>query len=238
MFVESNQRLLQASQQSATALRNEQKAFDKLWQRYQSWLNRTEADLEQARGIPLFAGTLGVPKLQKLSVVAGRVQLTGIEGNNPVQRSSSQPRAVASKNQTQSAPTQISDRSKTPTTVRQSPQSILAQPDELKEAEQLYRQAIQLHNQGRHREAIPLAKRSLAIREKALSANDTNVIQSLNLLANLYESQGNYAEAYSLYRRSSNIIEKTLEGIPPDVATRLNNLAESRIRDSVPGKTI
>ena len=57
------------------------------------------------------------------------------------------------------------------------------------------------------------------------------------MLANLYESQGNYAEAYSLYRRSSNIIEKTLEGIPPDVATRLNNLAESRIRDSVPGRS-
>jgi len=109
MFAESNQRLLQASQQSATALRNEQKAFDKLWQRYQSWLNRTEADLEQARGIPLFAGTLGVPKLQKLSVANERLQ--GVGNKNLVQqRTTGQSNEASRRNPIQPAPTQLAQR--------------------------------------------------------------------------------------------------------------------------------
>jgi S1-C subfamily serine protease len=115
MFAESNQHLLRASQQSANALKSEQKAFDRLWQRYKSWLNQTEADLEQARGIPLFAGTAGVPKLQKLSVANERLQ--GFGGNNLVQqRTTGQSNEASRRNSIQPSLTQLVQRGIVPDT--------------------------------------------------------------------------------------------------------------------------
>lgn len=46
--------------------------------------------------------------------------------------------------------------------------SLIAQSDELAEAERLKQQVIELENQSKFKEAIPLAERALAIREKAL----------------------------------------------------------------------
>ena len=52
----------------------------------------------------------------------------------------------------------------------------------LEEAARLNQQVIQLHRQGRYQEAIPFAKRSLAIRKKALGSTHSEVAQSLNPL--------------------------------------------------------
>ena len=51
------------------------------------------------------------------------------------------------------------------------------------EATALSTQADKLYQQGRYSEAVPLAQRSLAIREKALGPDHPSVAQSLNKLA-------------------------------------------------------
>ncbi len=95
----------------------------------------------------------------------------------------------------------------------------------LQEAEELNQQVIQLNKQGKYREAIPIAQRALAIREKALGTEHPDVASSLNNLAELYRAQGNYPTAEPLYKRSLAIREKVLGVEHPDVATSLNNLA-------------
>ncbi|MGB6301921.1 MAG: tetratricopeptide repeat protein, partial [Rivularia sp. (in: cyanobacteria)] len=78
----------------------------------------------------------------------------------------------------------------------------LAQSAELQEAERLNQQVEQLYRQRKYREAIPLAERALAIREKVLGEEHPDVAQSLNNLALLYYSQGNYSKAEPLYLHS------------------------------------
>ena len=101
----------------------------------------------------------------------------------------------------------------------------LAQSAELQEAERLNQQVVQLYRQGKYNEAIPLAEKALAIREKVLGQEHPDVALSLNNLAMLYESQGNYTKAEPLLVRSLAIKEKVLGQKHPDVATSLNNLA-------------
>ncbi len=65
------------------------------------------------------------------------------------------------------------------------------QSAELEEALRLNQQVIQLYNQGQYAAAIPLAERSLAIREKVLGKEHPDVALSLNNLASLYQEMGN-----------------------------------------------
>lgn len=99
------------------------------------------------------------------------------------------------------------------------------QSAELAEAERLNQQVEQLYKQGQYSAAIPLAERSLAIREKVLGLEHPDVAQSLNNLALLYKAQGNYSEAEPLFQRSLAIQEKVLGPEHPDVAQSYNNLA-------------
>jgi tetratricopeptide (TPR) repeat protein len=71
---------------------------------------------------------------------------------------------------------------------------------DLEEAKRLNQEAIKLYQQGKYNEAIPLARRSLSILEKALGPDHPNVATSLNNLAGLYYSQGNYSAAEPLYK--------------------------------------
>jgi len=101
----------------------------------------------------------------------------------------------------------------------------LAFGQSLEEAKRLNSQVIQLYQQGRYQEAIPLAKRALAIREKALGPEHPRVAASLNNLAALYKALGDYARAEPLYKRALAIREKVLGPEHPRVAESLNNLA-------------
>jgi tetratricopeptide (TPR) repeat protein len=83
----------------------------------------------------------------------------------------------------------------------------------------------QLYNKGRYSEAIPIAQRALAIREKALGPNHPLLSTTLNNLALLYDALGRYADAEPLYKRSLAISEKTLGSDHPNVAASLRNLA-------------
>ncbi len=93
------------------------------------------------------------------------------------------------------------------------------------EADRLDAEVGRPYQAGRYAEAIPLAQRSLAIREKALGPEHPDVATGLNNLAALYEAQGEYGKAEPLYKRSLAIVEKTLGPEHPHLATVLNNLA-------------
>jgi len=100
---------------------------------------------------------------------------------------------------------------------------------QLEEAKKLDREATELYQQGKYDEAIPLVKRILEIREKALGPNHPDVAASFNNLAELYRRQGNYAEAEPLYQRSLAIIEKVFGPEHPLAAGILYNLAELQL---------
>jgi CHAT domain-containing protein len=99
------------------------------------------------------------------------------------------------------------------------------QSPELEEANRLHQQVVQLYQQGKYNEAIPIAERVLEIRERLLGENHPDIPTSLNNLALLYYSQGRYNEAELLTQRSLAIREKALGENHPLVATNLNNLA-------------
>ena len=101
-----------------------------------------------------------------------------------------------------------------------------AQEGSVQEAEQLSAQVVQLYQQGRYEEAIPLAQRALAIRERTLGPTHPVTADSLNNLAALYDTTGAYAKAEPLYQRALAIREKALGPDHPDTAESLNNLAE------------
>ena len=73
----------------------------------------------------------------------------------------------------------------------------------------------------------PLYQRVLAIREKALGPEHSDVATSLNNLIwrHFSYNQGQYAKATPLYQRVLAIWEKALDLEHPNVATSLNNLA-------------
>jgi CHAT domain-containing protein len=98
--------------------------------------------------------------------------------------------------------------------------------EKLVEAKRLNQQVLNLTQQGKYDEAIPLAQSSLAIREKVLGTDHLDVANSLNNLASLYDSQGKYAQAEPLYQRSLAITEKALGTNYLFVAISLSNLAE------------
>jgi CHAT domain-containing protein len=96
---------------------------------------------------------------------------------------------------------------------------------ELAEVKQLNQRVIELYNQGKYEEAIPLAKQVLAISEKLQGKDHLDIVISLNNLAELYSNQGKYAETEPFFQRSLAIRERVLGENHPDVATSLNNLA-------------
>lgn len=90
------------------------------------------------------------------------------------------------------------------------PQSEGAKSGELQEASRLSTQVVELYNKDRYDEAMPLAKRALEIRERALGASDQLTGDALQNLASLYAAKKNYGEALSLYKRALAIFEKAL----------------------------
>lgn len=100
------------------------------------------------------------------------------------------------------------------------------------EADALAVQYTALYNQGRLSEAIPMAERLLAIREKSLGPDDPDLATLLNNLAALYTEQGRYSAAEPLYRRSLAIKERAFGPDDNSNITTLDNLAELyRVQD-------
>jgi len=100
-----------------------------------------------------------------------------------------------------------------------------AQDADIKRAEQLRQQLIQLYKQKKFSDAVPIAREVLAIQEKILGKNHPRTVVTLNNLALLYKAMGDYSRAEPLYQRALAICEKTLGPNHHDTATTLNNLA-------------
>ena len=94
------------------------------------------------------------------------------------------------------------------------------------EAEQLNQQAVQLYQQGKYQEALPLLQRTLEINEKVLGSEHERTAINLNNLGWLYEALGQYDNALPLYQRALTILEKTLGPEHENTAGSLNNLGE------------
>jgi CHAT domain-containing protein/Tfp pilus assembly protein PilF len=95
----------------------------------------------------------------------------------------------------------------------------------LDEASRLNLLVEKFYTEGKFGEAVPVAERALALREKALGPMHADVAESLNNLASLYQAQGAYGKAEPLYVRALDIHEKALGSMHADVAVSLNNLA-------------
>ncbi|MDV2503344.1 MAG: tetratricopeptide repeat protein, partial [bacterium] len=89
----------------------------------------------------------------------------------------------------------------------------------------LYDQSMELYQQGKYREAIPVVKESLKVAEQTFGSNNLYVATSLNNLGELYRAQGRYAEAEPFHKRALAIREKALGPDHPTVTVSLNNLA-------------
>lgn len=95
----------------------------------------------------------------------------------------------------------------------------------LAEAQTLDRRVGELYGAGKFDEAIHLAQRALAIREKALGPEHPDTATSLSSLGGLYLTTGRYAEAEPLFLRALAISEKIFGPQHPNTAVSLNNLA-------------
>src|SRR5262245_41160058 len=81
------------------------------------------------------------------------------------------------------------------------PSTAGAQKGDLAKAHRLDEQAWQYFETRRYQQAITLAQRALAIREKALGPEHPDTAVSLNILGELYRVTGAYAKAEPLYQR-------------------------------------
>ena len=92
------------------------------------------------------------------------------------------------------------------------------------EAYRLTKQALQLNQQGKYSEAIPLAEKALGIRQQVLGEEHPFVATSLKNLALLYESQGRYQEAEPVFQQALQLRKSLLGKQHLNLATRLNTL--------------
>lgn len=83
---------------------------------------------------------------------------------------------------------------------------------------------VELYEQGKYAEAVPVAQEALHQAEVILGAEHPDVATLVSNLAVLYQKQGRYSEAESLYQRALSIQEKTQGPEHPDVAGTLNGL--------------
>ena len=95
----------------------------------------------------------------------------------------------------------------------------------LAEAKAFNSQVVKLLNQGKFREALPIANRALRIRKGVLGERHPDYATSLNNLAGLYDSMGDYARAEPLLVEALKIRKEVLGERHPDCATCLGNLA-------------
>lgn len=97
---------------------------------------------------------------------------------------------------------------------------VMAQ-SEAAEADRLNAQVLKLYSEGKYEEALPVAKRVLELREKALGGEDLKVAYALANLGNIHARSGNDKEADPLFARALAVAEKRGQG-ETDFAADLN----------------
>jgi CHAT domain-containing protein/tetratricopeptide (TPR) repeat protein len=93
-----------------------------------------------------------------------------------------------------------------------------------------------LHGQGRFAEAVPVAKRAVALARKQYGEEHEEFAVSIAWLASVYRAQRRFSEAEQLYKRSLAIAEKALGPLHPEIGTALRNLAHVYVEQGRPGE--
>ena len=83
----------------------------------------------------------------------------------------------------------------------------------------------QLFREGRHADALELARQTLERAERGLDGDNPATLSSVNNLALLLKVQGRYGEAEPLYKRILDVFERVLGHDHPNTLTSVNNLA-------------
>ncbi len=96
--------------------------------------------------------------------------------------------------------------------------------------------AVLYGKRGKYRDAEPLCKRALEIREKVLGSDHPDVAKQLNNLALLCQNQGKYEEVERYYQRALDIYESKLGQDDPNVAKTKNNLASAYLKQGKYGE--
>jgi TonB family protein len=109
-------------------------------------------------------------------------------------------------------------------TISTEPQSDDRKSAELREANRLSAQAVELYNKNQFDEAMPLAQRALEIRERAVGRDSALVGEALQNLGSLYAAKKKYGDALSLYKRALAILEKSDGPDNAKLANTLDNL--------------
>jgi len=101
----------------------------------------------------------------------------------------------------------------------------IAQSPEAIEANQLNAQIVKLYKEGKYDEALPLAKRVVELRAKALGEDNHLTVSALKNLAVIYRSKNKYGEVLAIYERLLSIAEKNKTPDEIGVANALADLA-------------
>ncbi|HKV36996.1 MAG TPA: TonB family protein [Pyrinomonadaceae bacterium] len=101
---------------------------------------------------------------------------------------------------------------------------------ELQEATTLTASVVKLFNQGKYEEALPLAKRALQIREKALPRTDQRVADSLTNLGEVYIGKEDYRAARDTFKRLLQVLEERFGPEDVRLASTLDRLAPLQYR--------
>jgi CHAT domain-containing protein/Tfp pilus assembly protein PilF len=94
----------------------------------------------------------------------------------------------------------------------------------LREARALIERVVELYRQGKLGEALPLARRSVALCHQLLGDGHQDTAEALNNLGGLLQSQGNYAEARRCYEQALAVVQRVFGTDHPNTAKDLNNL--------------
>lgn len=90
--------------------------------------------------------------------------------------------------------------------------------------------SICIGKRNKFKDAEPLCKRALEIREKCLGPSHPDVAKQLNNLALLCQNQSKYDEVEAYYKRAIEIYNKSLGPDDPNVAKTKNNLASAYLK--------
>jgi tetratricopeptide (TPR) repeat protein/CHAT domain-containing protein len=96
---------------------------------------------------------------------------------------------------------------------------------QLRQAQEVHRQAEALLRQGKYREAVPLADKVLQAHRKWQGETHPDYATSVNNLAWLHDQLGEYSKALQLCEEARGIYKKTLGEDNPSAIATLSNLA-------------
>lgn len=101
-----------------------------------------------------------------------------------------------------------------------------ASPAEVAEESQLSTSLVELYKAGKYDQALPVARRLVALREKMFGPEDPVVGIALGNLAEIYRAKKKYDEAEPLYRRSLAILERDPKANSQSLTNVLEVLAD------------